>query len=99
MEYHCLEGKLRKIYANYVYEGPRSILYASNLEHIDLHTFKSIVSVAIAMVSSQNDDYQEICKLSNDAIEAISKTSDRDKVRQIFLNFKDSVSNSNFADE
>ena len=51
------------------------------------------------MVSSQNDDYQEICKLSNDAIEAISKTSDRDKVRQIFLNFKDSVSNSNFADE
>ena len=44
MEYHCLEGKLRKIYANYVYEGPRSILYASNLEHIDLHTFKSIVS-------------------------------------------------------
>ena len=50
------------------------------------------VSVAIAMVSSQNDDYQEICKLSNDAIEAISKTSDRDKVRQIFLNFKDSVS-------
>ena len=39
MEYHCLEGKLRKIYANYVYEGPRSILYASNLEHIDLHTF------------------------------------------------------------
>lgn len=87
MKYHVLENSLRNIYASYKYDGPGSILYAANLEKVDLAIFKAIILVAMEMSITKSNDYE----IGIDAIEGIEKTENRDEIRQIFEDFNNTI--------